>query len=289
MIVYHGDARPQAPNARPNGKPGTEGTSGWNYRDFLEVANVSKTFHGGQGSERTGVVALRDVTFSAAEGTFLSVVGPSGCGKSTLLRLIDGLETPNDGKISLRGEEVRTPGLDRGMVFQSPNLLPWRTVVRNVEFGLESAGLDRAKRRERATELLKRVGLGGFAEFYPQQLSGGMQQRAGLVRALAIDPELLLMDEPFASVDAQTRLELQEELERIWLASGKTVVFITHDIEEALFLSDVVLVMSHSPGRIIEEVEVRAPHPRGYSVRGSSEFTELKAKLLGLLRGETAL
>lgn len=255
---------------------------------FLEVRDIEKWFRSGQGKHGSTVYALGGVDFSLSQGRFLSIVGPSGCGKSTLLRLIDGLQRPDSGSVRIGGKDVAAPGLDRGMVFQSPNLLPWRTVVRNVEFGLESTGVHRAERRRRALEWLRLVGLDGFADFYPSQLSGGMQQRVGLVRALAIDPELLLMDEPFAAVDAQTRLVLQEELERIWQVSKKTVVFITHDVEEALFLADVVIVMGRAPSRVIKEVEVDFPHPRGTGVRGAPEFGRLKSTILEILRSEVS-
>lgn len=218
------------------------------------------------------------------EGTFLSVIGPSGCGKSTLLRLIAGLDRPDTGEILVRNEVVGGPGLDRGVVFQAPNLLPWRTASRNVELGMESLKVGRAERRRRAAELLELVGIGNFGHFYPWQLSGGMQQRVGLARALAIDPVLLLMDEPFAAVDAQTRQLLQEELQRIWLASLKSVVFITHDIAEAIFLSDVVLVMGKSPGTIVDKVAISFERPRDYSIRGTTEFAELESRILHVLR-----
>jgi NitT/TauT family transport system ATP-binding protein len=250
---------------------------------FLEVRNVNKTFaHARNKSAR--VQALRDVSFTMKEGTFLSIVGPSGCGKSTLLRLIDGLQTADSGEILIGGRPVRGPGLDRGLVFQSPNLLPWRTALGNVGFGLESLGIRGSEKTRRAKALLDTVGLGDFADFYPSQLSGGMQQRVGLARALAIDPAMLLMDEPFAAVDAQTKLVLQEELERIWLLDEKSVVFITHDVDEALFLSDVVLVMSKGPGEIIDTVTVDFPRPRNFDIRGSSEFATLVRRLLDALR-----
>lgn len=255
---------------------------------FLDVRKVSKSFTGHRGHQGDRVLALDEVSLSMSAGKFVSIVGPSGCGKSTLLRLIDGLDQPDSGEILIQSAPVHEPSLDRGVVFQAPNLLPWRTVQRNVEFGLESLGMGRRERAKRARELIELVGLGDFAESYPTQLSGGMQQRVGLARALAINPEMLLMDEPFAAVDAQTRLVLQEELERIWLQSGKSVVFITHDIEEALFLSDVVLVMSKSPGRIIDTVPVGFPRPRRYDIRGTAEFAALVRRLLGALRVRVA-
>jgi len=250
---------------------------------FLEVRNVNKSFaHARNKSAR--MQALKDISFTMKPGTFLSIVGPSGCGKSTLLRLIDGLQTADSGEILIGGRPVRGPGLDRGLVFQSPNLLPWRTAIGNVGFGLESLGIRGAEKTKRAKALLDTVGLTDFADFYPSQLSGGMQQRVGLARALAIDPAMLLMDEPFAAVDAQTKLVLQEELERIWLLDEKSVVFITHDVDEAIFLSDVVLVMSKSPGEIIDTVTVDFPRPRNFDIRGSAEFAALVRRLLDALR-----
>jgi NitT/TauT family transport system ATP-binding protein len=250
---------------------------------FLEVRNVSKSFR--HGRQKTGrMLALSDVSFTMAEGTFLSIIGPSGCGKSTLLRLIDGLQQPDSGEILIDGNRVDRPGRDRGLVFQAPNLMPWRTALRNVTFGLEAQGIHGAERTRRARALLELVGLSEFEDFYPSQLSGGMQQRVGLARALAVNPSVLLMDEPFAAVDAQTKLVLQEELERIWLMEEKSVVFITHDVDEALFLSDTVLVMSKSPGKIIDTVHVDFPRPRSFDIRGSVEFAALVRRLLDSLR-----
>lgn len=252
-------------------------------KSFLESRHLCKSFPAGT-RDNARLTVLNDINFSMTERTFLSIIGPSGCGKSTLLRLIAGLERPDSGDVLVRNEFVGGPSLDRGVVFQAPNLLPWRTASRNVELGLESLGIRRSERRTRAGELLELVGIGDFGHFYPWQLSGGMQQRVGLARALAIDPVLLLMDEPFAAVDAQTRQVLQEELQRIWLASQKSVVFITHDIAEAIFLADVVLVMSKSPGTIVDKVAVGFERPRDYSIRGTTEFAELESRVLHVLR-----
>jgi len=232
------------------------------------------------------MTALDHVDLAIGATEFISVVGPSGCGKSTLLRLIDGLDAPDAGEVLVGGKPVTGPGLDRGVVFQHPHLLPWRSVERNVEFGLESQGVDRAQRKERASELLELVGLKKFASYYPGQLSGGMQQRVGLARALAVDPKMLLMDEPFAAVDAQTKLVLQEELEKIWLQSAKAVLFITHDIDEAIFLADRVIVMSPGPGRVIDEIVVPFPRPRDFALRGTPEFAALVHRVLEDLRGQ---
>jgi NitT/TauT family transport system ATP-binding protein len=252
---------------------------------YLELDGVTKTFILERRRHQEELCALEDVSFGVQEGSFVAICGPSGCGKSTLLRLIHGLQRADSGEIRVRGERVLAPSLDRGMVFQHHNLMPWRTVVRNVELGLEALGIGGKERRERAMTWLAKVGLEDFATYYPAQLSGGMQQRVGLARALAIGPELLLMDEPFGALDAQTRVLLQEELERIWEADAKTVVFITHDIEEALFLSDRVLVMSARPGRIIADVQVDAARPRGPAWRATPEFAALKGQIWELLRG----
>ena len=252
---------------------------------YLELQSVSRTFILERRRRTEELFVLDDISFGVEEGSFVAICGPSGCGKSTLLRLIHGLQKPDGGEIRVRGERVLAPRLDRGMVFQNHNLMPWRTVVRNVEFGLEALGLGKVERRERAMTWLEKVGLTDFASYYPAQLSGGMQQRVGLARALALDPQLLLMDEPFGALDAQTRVLLQEELERIWEAEAKTVVFITHDIEEALFLSDRVLVMSARPGKIIADIAVEAPRPRRDTWRSAPEFGRLKGEIWELLRG----
>jgi NitT/TauT family transport system ATP-binding protein len=255
---------------------------------YLELDGVGKTFILERRRTQEELCALEDVSFGIEEGSFVSICGPSGCGKSTLLRLIHGLQSADSGEIRVRGERVLAPSLDRGMVFQNHNLRPWRTVVRNVELGLEAQGVARGERQARALKWLSMVGLEEFASYYPAQLSGGMQQRVGLARALAIEPQMLLMDEPFGALDAQTRVLLQEELERIWEADAKTVVFITHDIDEALFLSDRVLVMSARPGQIIADIAVGAPRPRGAAWRATPEFAQLKGRIWDLLRGSEA-
>ncbi|BAS26670.1 ABC transporter ATP-binding protein [Limnochorda pilosa] len=214
-------------------------------------------------SQRYGTLAvLRDVTLSVAEGEFVAVVGPSGCGKSTLLRIWAGLERPSSGEVAVDGCPLEGPDPRRMLVFQEDALYPWRTVAANVALGLEIAGWPAQRRRERVGELLEAVGLGGFDGYYPHQLSGGMRQRLSLARALALDPEVLLLDEPYGALDALTRLEMQEELLRLWERTGKTVVLITHDVEEALFLADRVAVMSPRPGRLLDEMPVSLPRPR---------------------------
>jgi NitT/TauT family transport system ATP-binding protein len=206
--------------------------------------------------------ALDDITLDIARGEFVAVVGPSGCGKTTLLKLLAGLMTGYQGSLMLDGQPITRPRLDVGVVFQEPTLLPWRTVLANVLLPIELAGLDLAAGTERAMALMATVGLAGFEHKYPRELSGGMRQRAGICRALVRDPQLLLMDEPFGALDAMTREFLNVELQRIWLGSGKTVVFVTHSIPEAVFLADRVVVMSPRPGRIAEVVDIDLPRPR---------------------------
>jgi NitT/TauT family transport system ATP-binding protein len=230
------------------------------------------------------MAVLDDVSLTVGRGEFFCFIGPSGCGKSTLLRIIDGLIAPTAGTVAVGGASTRAPRRDVGVVFQSFNLFPWRTVVANVELGLENRGMSKQDRRDRSRKWLDRVGLSGFEDFYPSQLSGGMQQRVGLARALAIEPDILLMDEPFGSVDAQTRLLMQEELLRIWAMDQKTVVFVTHDVEEALFLGDRVAVFSQRPGRVIDCIDVPFERPRVDTLRGDAAFARLKEALWELLK-----
>jgi len=215
---------------------------------------------------------LRGITLEVERGEFIALVGPSGCGKTTFLRIVAGLEPATSGEVLLDGRAVRAPGGDRGFVFQSDNLLPWRTVLANALIGPEIAGQVGAVERQRTLDLLKLVGLDGFEDYYPRQLSGGMRQRVNLARALAINPEVLLMDEPFSALDAQTREIMQTELLRIWNQGRKTVLFVTHQIDEAVFLADRVLVFGRRPGRIVETIEVRMPRPRALSLKRTPDF-----------------
>ena len=259
----------------------------------IRLAGLGKSFAIRGGEPFT---ALEEITLDVADGEFLVVVGPNGCGKSTLLDLLSGLATPDRGSILIDGREVRGPGLDRGIVFQQYALLPWRTAQRNVEFGLEAKPrldrLSRKARAERAREILALVELTGFEDRYPHELSGGMRQRVAIARALAFDPDVLLMDEPFAALDAQTRESLQDALLRIWERTGKTIVFITHGIDEAVYLGQRVAVMTSRPGRVKEVVEVRLPE-RGIGdegdVRSSREFAAYRHRIWSLLRDETAV
>jgi len=231
--------------------------------------------------------ALDGVSFDVEEGEFVSIVGPSGCGKSTLLSVIDGLIQASHGGIFLDGKAVSSPGRDRALVFQEPSLLPWRTVVANITFGLECQNMQRQEARDTAHRLIELVGLDGFANAFPYQLSGGMQQRVNLARALAVDPEVLLMDEPFAALDAQTRELMQAELLDIWRRTGKTVLFVTHQIDEAVYLSDRVIVFSERPGRVRDVIVPRIPRPRDLTVKHSREFLSCVERVWSLIQSDS--
>jgi ABC-type nitrate/sulfonate/bicarbonate transport system ATPase subunit len=230
--------------------------------------------------------ALRDVSLDIQTGEFISIVGASGCGKTTLLRIIDGLVAPTHGEVRVDGKLVTRPGPDRGFVFQQDALFPWRTVLDNVLFGLEVQGKAKREALRRADELVRLVGLAGFEQHYPHEISGGMRQRANLARALTIDPDILLMDEPFAALDAQTREIMQVELLRVWRASRKTVMFVTHQIDEAVYLADRVVVMTSRPGQIKAILEVDIPRPRELSVKRTPRFLELVDAIWGMIEEE---
>ena len=249
---------------------------------ILTVRGVERRFASSTGS----TLALQATDLDVAENDFITILGPSGCGKSTLLRIVAGLDTQTAGEVLLDGRPVHGPGADRGMVFQSYTLFPWLTVLDNVCFGLRERGLPRTQQLEIARDFIAKVGLKGFENHYPKQLSGGMQQRTALARALANDPRMLLMDEPFGALDHQTRELMQELLLGIWEAQRKTVLFVTHDIDEAVFMGGRVVVMSARPGRIKLDRVVPLPHPRHYSVKTTREFAELKAELTEAVRAE---
>ncbi|MFE9575650.1 ABC transporter ATP-binding protein [Nocardia sp. NPDC006044] len=230
--------------------------------------------------------AIQDISLDLRDGEFLVLVGPSGSGKSTLLDLLGGLSKPTSGEILLDGKPITGPGLDRGIVFQQYALLPWRTARGNIEFGLEAKGLRRRQRREIAEHYLELVGLTGFGDRYPHELSGGMKQRVAIARSLAFDPEVLLMDEPFAALDAQTRESLQDELLRIWRATGKTVLFITHGIDEAVYLGQRVAVLTSRPGRIKAVVDVEIDREAGGDIRSSERFRDYRHEIWTLLQSE---
>lgn len=250
---------------------------------ILEVKHLGKVFTAANGS----AVALEDVNFVTHRREFLCVVGPSGCGKSTLVRILAGLEEKTSGDVLLQGKPVAGPGRDRGMVFQGYTLFPWLTVKKNVMFGLEINGLDGSEAERQALQWLQLVGLEKFSEAYPHQLSGGMKQRVAIVRALANRPRVLLMDEPFGALDAQTRCRMQAHLLEIWKKIDITIIFITHDLEEAIFLADRILVLSPHPGRVQELIEVPVPRPRSSSQFLSTEFLATKARLEELIHQST--
>jgi NitT/TauT family transport system ATP-binding protein len=255
----------------------------------IDVRHVSKTFHRWRGKVDSPVAALRDVSLQIEAGEFVCLVGPSGCGKTTLLRLMHGLLQPDTGEVLIDGKPGTAPGPHAGFVFQSFRLLPWRTVGANVEFPLQIQGLPRPVRLARARAYLRLVGLEDFEHSYPHELSGGMQQRVGLARALALEPRILLMDEPFAALDAQTREFMQLELGRIWAHLGVAIVFVSHSLDEALFLADRVILMGPRPGRVEEVVPVALPRPRwAYDYRASPEFLERRAHLWARIRSMVA-
>ncbi len=222
------------------------------------------------------------------EGEFITVVGPSGCGKSTFLHIVGGFIKAEAGSIRIYGHEVVGPGPDRGMMFQEFALFPWRTVAGNVEWGLEVQGVPKAEREATVRKYLELMDLGDFGHHYPSEISGGMKQRVALARVLAFDPRVLLMDEPFGALDAQTREVMQEELTRLWERTGKTIVFVTHDIEEAVYLGDRVVVLTARPARVKEEVAIRLPRPRAITVKKSVECLEYRNRIWDLIRGEAA-
>jgi ABC-type nitrate/sulfonate/bicarbonate transport system ATPase subunit len=251
----------------------------------LSIRKVGKTFPG-VSRQAPPTEALRPVSLNVADNDFITVLGPSGCGKSTLLRLVAGLEEPSTGEILLDDVPIRGPGADRGVVFQSYTLFPWLSVRRNICFGLREKGVALAEQREISDRFIVRMGLRGFEDHYPKQLSGGMQQRVAIARALANDPKILLLDEPFGALDNQTRLLMQELLLDTWEAARKTVLFVTHDIDEAIFMANRVVVFSARPGRIKSEVTTDLPHPRHYTIKTSAAFIALKARLTEEIRVE---
>ncbi len=249
----------------------------------IEVKDVSITF--GKGSSAHRAVDTTEITIEA--GQFVCILGPSGCGKSTLLNAIAGYVKPTEGTLLVDGTEVDKPGPDRGMVFQQYSLLPWKTVYENVAFGPKMAGHSRVEAGSTANTFLELVGLKKFGDRYPAELSGGMQQRVGIARALTNYPSVLLMDEPFGALDAQTRLMMQESLLDIWRKFGTTVVFVTHDVDEAVFLADRVLIMSTAPGRIIEDVKIDLPRPRSTDMASSPEYVQARQFCLDTIKSES--
>ena len=246
----------------------------------LHSENVYITYPLKNGGE---VIAVEDFNLVVEEGEFACIVGPSGCGKSTMLGAVAGFQEISEGKLYLEGKEIKGAGRDRGVVFQHASLFPWRTALENIIYGLELAGVPKKDRYEKGQELLKLVGLDSFGNHYPNQLSGGMQQRVNVARALAIEPSLMLLDEPFGALDAQTREFMQLELLRIWKATKQTILFVTHDIAEAVYLSDYVIVMSARPGKVVEKVKIDLPRPRPLEVKRSQEFIEYEKYIWDLI------
>jgi len=251
----------------------------------LAIRGVGRTFDGVRGAAPT--VALQPTTLDVATNDFITILGPSGCGKSTLLRIVAGLDSPTTGEVLLDGQRVSGPGADRGMVFQSYTLFPWLTVQENICFGLREKGMPAREQADIAARFIEEVGLKGFEGHHPKQLSGGMQQRVALARALANDPKILLLDEPFGALDNQTRALMQELLLSIWELHKKTVLFVTHDIDEAIFMANRCVVFSARPGRIKNELQIDLPYPRHYTVKTTARFSELKAQVTEDIRAES--
>jgi NitT/TauT family transport system ATP-binding protein len=250
----------------------------------LQIEDIHKSFFKATRNGMAEVAALAGVSFAVERGSLISIIGPSGCGKSTLLRIVDGLIQPDRGRVLVDGAEVREPGFDRAVVFQYFGLYPWRTVLANVEFGLELQNVAKSERNRRARENIDLVGLSGFEDHYPHELSGGMRQRVGFARALTTNPEIILMDEPFSAVDEQTRELLQHELHGLWAKTGKTILFVTHSIDEAVYMSDRIIVMGARPGRIVAVVDVDLPRPRDDGTRALPQFGRIRTDAWQILK-----
>jgi len=260
-----------------------------NNKIKLKVEDVSKTFITPANEK---IEALKNVDLEVEDvwvankdvGEFLVLLGPSGCGKSTLLRIIAGLDTPDSGSVEFNGHPIKGPSRERGMVFQKYTSFFWWNVLHNVEYGLKINGMEKRQRRQRARQWIKAVGLEGFEKAYPQNLSGGMQQRLALARALAVNPKMILMDEPFGALDAQTRVDMQQLLLRVWEETAATVIFVTHDVDEAIFLADQIFIMSARPGTIVETLKIPFPRPRTLDVKQTDQFHELQSFVLQRLK-----
>lgn len=248
----------------------------------LQIQNLSKVYR----SDGREVVAIDEINLAIRNKEFATILGPSGCGKSTLLRIVAGLMKPTRGMVRLDGTAISGPGRDRGMVFQSYTLFPWLTVMENIQFGLGLSGVAKVEQEQIAKAFVEKVGLRGFEEAYPRALSGGMKQRVAIARALANNPAILLLDEPFGALDAQTRSLMQELLTQVWEDLHKTILFVTHDVEEAIFLSDRVFIMTARPGRIKAEIGIPLERPRSYELKATEIFLKLKRQALTLIREE---
>jgi NitT/TauT family transport system ATP-binding protein len=251
---------------------------------FIELKNITKEFK--DSSRGTQTLAIDGVSLSVPQNEFLCLLGPSGCGKSTLLNMIAGFEKPTQGQVLVAGQPIVGPGADRGMVFQQPNLMPWLPVWDNIAFTLKLKGISKSERRQAAQPFIDAVKLQGFENHFPSELSGGMAQRVGIARALLQNPEVILMDEPFAALDAQTKQDMQEELVNIWQKFKSTIVFVTHSVDEALILGTQIAVMTHRPGRIRELIPVDLKHPKDVT---SAEFNEIKRHIMAIIREEAML
>ncbi|MFS0866389.1 ABC transporter ATP-binding protein [Microbacterium sp. 179-B 1A2 NHS] len=248
----------------------------------LKIDHLSQSYF--DSYAKSTVTAVGDVEFEIPEGQFVSLIGPSGCGKTTVLNIVAGFIQPTGGRVLVDGAPVTGPGQDRGVVFQDFALFPWMTVEANIGFGLKMRGVPKGQRRESAREMARLVGLAGFEQKFPHELSGGMRQRAGVARVLATEPSIMLMDEPFASIDAQTRRVLQQEVLRIWSTQKPTVLFVTHDVEEAVFMSDRVIVLGNRPSEVQADITIDLPRPRAWKdVQSHPEFIRLRSRLLGML------
>lgn len=249
---------------------------------LLSIENLSQSYVDPYSKEST--IAVGDVSFEIPAGQFVSLLGPSGCGKTTVLNVVAGFVQATAGRVVVAGSTVTGPGPDRGVVFQDFALFPWMTVESNIGFGLKMRGMPAAERKAKAREMIGLVGLAGFEKKYPHELSGGMRQRAGVARVLATEPTIMLMDEPFASIDAQTRRVLQQEVLRIWETQKPTVLFVTHDVEEAIFMSDRVIVLSNRPSNVQADVEIAIERPRTWKqIQGDPEFARLRGELMTML------
>jgi ABC-type nitrate/sulfonate/bicarbonate transport system ATPase subunit len=255
---------------------------------IVELRDVSRVFVDSDGNEH---VAIKDVDLVIEDlpdkGEFRALLGPSGCGKSTILNLIAGLDSPTLGDVKVGGKHVEGPGPDRGMVFQNYSSLPWMNVLQNVAYGLQLQGVPRKEREAKAADLIKRVGLAGHEKKYPQNLSGGMRQRVAIARTLAVEPKIILMDEPFGALDVKTRVETQDMVLQIWEELEATILFVTHDIGEAVYMSDQIYVLSAGPGRIIEHLRINLPHPRRRAITRTPEFRQYEQRILDLIHRES--
>lgn len=254
-----------------------------NKKGRVKLENISVNYK----TRGNLVTAIENTSIEIEPGEFVCLLGPSGCGKSTLLNCVAGFVKPNSGKITVDGELIKQPGPDRGMVFQQYSLYPWKTVIENIAFGPKVTGRGSKSPETTANNFLEMIGLTKYAKHYPNELSGGMQQRVGIARALANYPRVLLMDEPFGALDSQTRLIMQENLLRLWREFGTTVIFVTHDVDEAVFLSDRIIVMSSNPGRVIKDIKINLERPRNTNTTTSTRFVELRKICLDLIRDES--